>query len=283
MAVPTNATVPRFTPLKSGVMIGVSPSSDPTFDVEFARATSSGVYSTVARLTAKGAGVPVVFEDLLPVDGKVRNYKARAVKDGYQGGDYTAVLSVKPTYLPDAPPNVTPITGQKLGVNVFLSTAQKVAFGSAAVGSSYRKTIGLAATQFQPASPGVGYSHGIGTLVPTTAFPSTAVNYRATVPLPTGATVYKAQWIYGRLTTSAVFRAELYSVSTLGTATLQYGHTATVTGANLSLSSSSFSFTVANTYAISAVALKSTEVGGNKASLISFTLSYRIPNLQTGV
>src|SRR6188768_735338 len=101
MAVPKNAQLLRMAPLKSGIMLGVSPSSDPTFDVEIARATSSGVYTTITRATPKGGGVPVVYTDLLPVDNFTRSYKARAVKDGWLAGDYTAVVSAKPIEMPE--------------------------------------------------------------------------------------------------------------------------------------------------------------------------------------
>lgn len=283
MAVPTNATRFRMAPLKAGVMLGVSPSSDPTFDMEIARATSSGVYTTLTRLTGKGTGVPVVYTDILPVDNKTRSYKARAVKDGWDAGNYTSIVTAKPIELPEIVPNVTPITGQKIGANVYLSTGQTLSFGTPANASNYLKQLRVPATIFQPITSAVGYSYGVGTLTPTTTAPSTAGRYVGTVPIPTGATVYKVQWIYSRTSANAVFRGEFYSATTAGVATLQYGKTSTSVSANTQvLSSSSFSFTVASNYVVSRVAMKSTSAGGNRASLVSMNVFYRAPTIQTG-
>lgn len=285
MASVPNATVNRTSPLKSGVMLGVSPSSDPTFDMEIARATSSGVYATVARMTPKGDGSPVVFTDLLPVDGRARSYKGRAVKDGWNASAYTAVVTAKPTYLPDVAPNITPLTGKAIGSNMFLSTGQAVAFGGVASPSSYGGHSRTAALLFRPKSSGISYSYGIGTLVPTSRNASTAANYSATVPLPVGVSVYKASWYYVRSTAGAVFRAELYAVSTAGVATSKYAQTsAAVSGGVQVLSSSSFAaFTINSGYVVSQVAMKSTQVGGNKSQLVALDLYYRTPSVQVAL
>lgn len=139
MAVPSNARILRGAPLKTGVILGVSPSSDPTFDVEFARATSSGVYATVARLSPKGAGIPVSYTDLLPDDNAIRLYKARAVKDGWDPGDYTSAVSAKPIILPEVSPNITPLTGKGIGSPLFISTGAPPTVGQAAAAANVRK------------------------------------------------------------------------------------------------------------------------------------------------
>ena len=284
MATP-NSQMLRGAPLKCGIILGVSPSSDPTFDVEIVRATSSGVYSTVGRLTNLSGGIQPTFEDLLPYTTQTFSYKARAVKDGWLAGDYTSVVTAKPLQLPEIGPNITPLTGKALGANLYLSTGQSLAYGTPEVAQSYKKTVGFAANIFRAGSTAVSYSYGIGTLVPTTRNASTGANYKADLALPTGVTVYKAQWIYTRQTTAAVFRGELYSVSTAGTATAQWLKTSTAVsaGTKLVLTSSSFSFTVSNTYAVAQVALKSTGGGGNDASLVSLTLYYQTPAAQTAL
>lgn len=283
MAVPANARNLRGAPLKSGIILGVSPSSDPTFDVDIARATSSGSYMSIARLTPKGSGIPVSYTDILPVTTSRYSYKARAVKDGWLEGDYTAVVTARPIFLPEFPPPITPVTGKAIGVDVFLSTGQRLAYGNADSPSSFGKSVVVSGTMFRPKSTGVSYSYGIGTLVPTTRNPSTGQNYSATVFLPDNATVYKASWIYSRSSAAAVFRAALYSVSTAGLATLQYGKTSTaVSGTPLVLTSSSFSFGVGANYLVSEVAMKST-ANGNDASIVSLEVFYRTPNVQTAV
>lgn len=283
MAVPVNARIFRAAPLKTGVMLGVSPSSDPTFDVEFARATSSGVYETIDKVSPNTQGVYPKFTDILPGTTNTFSYKARATKDGWNPGDYTTPITVRPIALPEYFPPITPVTGKAIGVDVFLSTGQRLAYGNADNPSSFGKSVVISGTMFRPKSTGISYSYGIGTLVPTTRNPSTGQNYNATVFLPDNATVYKASWIYTRSSAASVFRAALYSVSTAGLATLQYGKTSTaVSSTPLVLTSSSFSFGVGANYLISEVAMKST-ANGNDASIISLEVFYRTPNVQTAV
>lgn len=176
MAVPANAQRFRMAPLKAGVMLGVSPSSDPTFDMEIARATSSGVYTTVTRLTGKGLGVPVVFTDILPVDNFTRSYKARAVKDGWKEGDYTSVVSAKPVELPEITPNVTPLTGKGIGSPLFVSTGAPVTVGQKVATSNVRKYLTIPFTSLikDPLSSGtLLYDMGLSAPIAREASPTT--------------------------------------------------------------------------------------------------------------
>lgn len=149
MAVPKNATLHRPAPLKSGVILGVSPSSDPTFDVEIARATS-GVYETISRLTPKGSGIPVSYTDILPVTTGTFSYKARAVKEGYLAGDYTAVVTARPIQLPEFPPTITPLTGKGIGAPLFVSTGAPPTVGQKVATASVRKYLTISFTEITP-------------------------------------------------------------------------------------------------------------------------------------
>lgn len=222
MAVPRNATFLRGVPLKSGVMLGVSPSSDPTFDVEMAKATSSGVYLTVARLTGKGDGVPTLYTDLFPVDGKARSYKARAVKDGWIAGDYTAVVSAKAVVLPEIAPNITPITGQTVGAKLFLSTGTPPQYGKANLAQYYDVPLDIYPFEFQSTSSAVAYSKNQQRLYPTSVL--TAVSFYNKSVIPNLANVGTVSLYYRRAGILGVlrFRIQTFSASTLTATLLDY-------------------------------------------------------------
>lgn len=156
MAVPNNARVLRGAPLKSGLILGISPSSDPTFDVELARATSSGVYDTVARLTPKGSGIPVTYTDILPVDNRAWSYKARAVQAGWEPGDYTTAVTGRAIFLPEVVPNITPLTGKGIGAPLFISTGFAPVVGNASARSAERKYVNVSFTNLISANPPAG-------------------------------------------------------------------------------------------------------------------------------
>lgn len=283
MAVPKNATLLRSAPLKSGVILGVSPSSDPTFDVEIARATSSGVYSTITRLTPK-AGLPVSYTDLLPVDNFTRTYKARAVKDGWLAGDYTSPVSAKPVVLPEVAPNITPVTGQPLGVSVFISTAAPTAYGSAASTGALAKLTNLAGTDFIGITNNVPYRTGLnfGSLRPTTANSSTQYVYVANAQVPLGVTVYGVSALYRRGSTNAIFAIGLDSIGTTGNSVTRYQQVSTATHPTqgLTLASSSFAFTNENTFVTARIAMRCTTVDATSGvELIKVVVKYMTPNL----
>lgn len=150
MAVPTNAIVYRAWPLKTGVMLGVSPSSDPTFDVEIARATSSGVYETIDRLSPNTGGVYPSFTDILPGTTNTFSYKARAIKDGWNAGDYTNAVTVRPSQLPEYFPPITPLTGKGIGAPLFVASAAPPTVGRANSVQYVRKYLTLSFTEIQP-------------------------------------------------------------------------------------------------------------------------------------
>ena len=284
MAVPTNATVHRGFPLKAGVMLGVSPSSDPNFDVEIARATSSGVYATIARMTPKGSGVPVVYTDILPRDNRTRLYKARAVREGWLEGDYTAEVSATPIELPSVVPNITPVTGKPLGVSVFISTAAPTAYGSPMSTGALAKPAVLAGADFIGITNSVPYRTGanFGSMRPTTANASTQFVYVANAQVPVGVTVYGVEVLYRRGSTNAKFAVGIDRIGTTGDSVTYYQKTSTSIHATqgLTLSSSSFAFTTVNTYVTCRVAMRCTTADASSGvELIRFNVKYKTPNL----
>ena len=189
MAVPSNARSLRGAPLKSGIVLGVSPSSDPTFDVEIARATSSGVYATIARLTPQGAGMPVTYPDILPMSTYTYSYKARAAKEGWLAGDYTAVVSARPLPMPEILPNITPLTGKGIGAPLFVSTAAPMTVGQKVAAANVRKYLTFPFTSLFSESPGV-----LTQMNPPLAYPANGVAGSASfsAPLPPGVTIREA-------------------------------------------------------------------------------------------
>lgn len=251
MAVPSNARVLRGSPLKMGIILGISPSSDPTFDVELARATSSGVYETIGRLTPKGSGIPVSYTDLMPQDNVLRLYKARAVKDGWEPGDYTTAVSAKPTLLPEASPNITPLTGKGIGSPLYVSTGFPVQTGTPSVAAYTSKTVRVAGSAFIPKNNTIGYTYGdAGTLQASSLSASTAFRFQTRFAVPVGATVTGAGVAYSRLSTAEAFAVQVLSVSSVGSATQQWQKSSTSLGSSLTLQSSTFSFSAANNYTV---------------------------------
>ncbi len=286
MASVPNATVNRTSPLKSGVMLSLSPSSDPTFDIEVARATSSGVYATVARLTSIG-GMPVVFTDLQPVDGRARSYKARAVKDGWNQGAYTAVLTAKAVegmvYLPDIAPNVTPVTGQTVRIPLFISTGSPVSYGSAASTGNLGKFLYVAGTDFYGVTNLVPFRVGasFGTRRPTVGQASTDYVYVANIKVPIGVKIDKVGITYRRGSTVSVVGLRFDSVNTTGGVATQFQkYSTSVSASRQVLSSSSFSFTTVLNYVTLAVALRNQIVDSSTViELAEGFIRYRVPNL----
>lgn len=203
MATPKNATILRGAPLKCGVILGISPSSDPTFDVELVRATS-GVYSTVARLTNLSGGIPVTYEDLLPNTTQHYSYKARAVKQGWLAGDYTAVLEVQPLQMPEILPKITPLTGKGIGSPLFISTGSPPQYGQAALQQYYEGGIQVRTYEFSSTAPD-GYRATPYLLYPTSTL---ARKFFWTSRLPEGAENVTIDFSYRRPSTkgSLVFR-----------------------------------------------------------------------------
>lgn len=283
MAVPRNATLLRSAPLKSGVILGVSPSSDPTFDVEIARATSSGVYATITRLTPK-AGLPVSYTDLLPVDNFARTYKARAVKDGWLAGDYTSPISAKPVVLPEVAPNITPLTGRGIGINVFLSTGQQIQFGSAAVQEYYTKTLRLVASDCMAVTSTEQYAfNGSGELYPNSTNNSDH-NYFSPTPLPIGAIITGLSSRVFRGTTGGKVTTTLQQINSTGGITGTATLTSTGTGYHTMATTGAVSFPASTAFTFNLlVVLRSNNAAKTNARFVWTDVTYQVPAVQVGI
>lgn len=286
MAVPTNARVLRPSPLKAGVMLGVSPSSDPTFDVEIARATSSGVYSTQGRLTAQGGGVPVVFTDILPMSSHTYSYKARAVKDGWNPGDYTSVVSVKPVLLPAVAPNVTPLTGKAIAIPLYVSTGQRITFGSPAVPATYTRRLRIASPEFVGATSTTPYGvNAAGYIYPNSSGGTTGSPnfFYAPVLVPPTANITQFKYQGYRGTTAAYVELYLWQATTAG-AVAAIGNKKS-TGVNITLvTSSALNASASTSYSyFLELRMKTGSATKTNARLYWVDMSYTVGNLQASL
>lgn len=280
MAVPRNASILRAAPLKSGVILGVSPSSDPTFDVEIARATSSGVYATVARLTPKGGGVPVSYTDILPVNNLAQSYKARAVKDGWLEGTYTAVVTAKAIALPEIAPNITPLTGQTIGAPLFISTGAPPKYGRTQLPSAYRKPEVVYPFEFVVSNSANTYVASATKVYP--GAPLVATPFYAKSNLPSGSSVAQVDWLYYRPSTKGSLRFRVQRVSDVEVTTTLIDYTATGTTGNYTKMFTS-GFAVTDDPLL--ILLDVTSSAGTTASVYGRRLefAYKQPNLAVGV
>lgn len=283
MAVPSNARILRGAPLKTGVILGVSPSSDPTFDVEFARATSSGVYATVARLTPKGAGIPVSYTDLLPDDNTIRLYKARAVKDGWEAGDYTSAVSAKPIILPEVSPNITPLTGKGIGANIYLSTGQLVTFGNASTQAYYNKTVRAVAADCMANTSTATFGFTVvGELHPNSTN-NVDHTYFSPVGIPLGALITRVSARVYRGTTGGVVQVSLLQTNSTGTVVTTVTLASTGIGYQ-TMASTNFSIESSTAYSYNLrVVLRSNNAAVTNARFVWSDVAYRVPALQVGV
>lgn len=92
MALPTAFARERVTPITGVILVSIKP-GDPTFEVELQRALdagggSPGTFASIITLPPMpSAGI--VFADKLPLDGVLRYYRARHVRQGWNDGAFS--------------------------------------------------------------------------------------------------------------------------------------------------------------------------------------------------
>lgn len=279
MAVPVNARIFRAAPLKTGIILGVSPSSDPTFDFEVARATSSGVYETIDRLSPNTAGVYPSFTDILPGTTNTFSYKARAIKDGWNAGDYTAVVTARPISLPEIPPPITPLTGKGIGAPLFISTGAPPKYGRPNSAQAYEKGFVLYPFQFTSTSSTVAFAANHQYLYPRS---TAARSFYWQSAIPDGSSVSGVSLMYRRPTVAGTlrFRIQTFSASTVTATSIDY----TATGAGAGIFTKTFSSGFGGNSGLF-VRLDMTSTSGSTASVMlrGVDFSYRQPNLAVSV
>ena len=86
-----------YTLFRSGIIVGLHPSSQPNFGVELSRAagTSTHSFETVRKI-GPNSGEPNVYTDLLPLSTIRYLYRARHVREGYTAGAWTRIVGATP-------------------------------------------------------------------------------------------------------------------------------------------------------------------------------------------
>lgn len=128
MAFPSGI-VPIEDQVDFGIVVGVYPSSDERFNIEFQRMTTATTWATVQTWNGGDYNAPLQFRDPLPNDNKTRSYRARHAYPGYTAGSWTATVSAKPTLLGNSEKPQLALSARPVGVPFILSTATSLRFG----------------------------------------------------------------------------------------------------------------------------------------------------------
>lgn len=268
---------PHYT--RAGVVLALSPSSDPTFRIQVRRAlgSSTGTFSNLPDVAGTyGPGMPVTYTDVLPDDGQYRVYQTRSIRDGYgTTGSWGNTLKLKPSVLPDGSIIATPITGNKVSSNLSVSTGQQIQFGSAATPSSYVKMIVAPGGLYTPESTAIkGYTINSLYVQQAALTGTTAGGYYLGVPMPPGATILKFSSTYARATGAKLTMTLQKIKSGAASALVTFTNPST---ASQTVTSSSFGPLLAANYdaLMVHVVMKSTAAGANaRAGLCNIT--YRV-------
>src|SRR5258708_16812226 len=273
---------PVFLRPRTGIALGLYPSSDPTCDLELQRADpgSTVTFTPIVRLGVGSGQGAMQYVDQMPQDNLKRFYRLRSGQDDLAASAFTNSVSAKPIVIPNGPIATPPLSGGKIGVSAWFSSLANINIGSQGATGSFKKTLRFGAISFIPSALGTKWSYGIGTLVPGSS--ANAFNYRCQYPLPIGAIVYRLAMAFQRTLVASTCTLKLYSISTGGVATLQATLTGGAAAGNQVISTSSIMIAIsAADYLIADLKMKAANAGGNDATLIYTELSYKVGNYLT--
>lgn len=194
---------PTYLRPRGGIALGLYPSSDPTCDLELHRADpgSTATFTPIVRLgVGSGQGV-MQYVDGMPVDTLTRFYKLRSVKDGLTASAFTNTVSAKPTVIPNGPIATPPLSGSKIGVTAWISSAAAIKVGSPQSTGAVRKSLRFIGTVFAPLRLAVPYKYdAAGAVSPgTSGFGHSSM--AALLPLPQGVILTRVRISYTRPST----------------------------------------------------------------------------------
>lgn len=278
--IPRDFRFPTFS--HTGIVLAYWPSSSPGFNVEIQRTNGSSTGTFVKLAIVDPAHNPSMqYFDHLPVDNVTRYYRARHVREGYNDGPYTRVVSGKPGLLPIGDMPQMPLTGAGVSPDIWLTSTSSIKVGSAGSSSFVTKKLRFPATQYIPINQGSFHSYGLGTLIPNTTTGSQT--YRAPYIMPKGVTVTTFRACLQRKSTAASAVCKLYRVSTAGTATLVTTLTASAGASPAVVESSALSETISTAnYFIGDLAMNAT-TATNAAALLWTEFDYRMSNYQFSI
>lgn len=117
---------------RTGITLGVYPSSDPTYDLQLYRAAStsgtsqptSSRFSELATLGVINGAARVSYQDTLPLSQTFWWYKAREVRPNFATpSPFTTGVVAQAGVLPTTAPGAVPFSGRPLNVKVVMTSA----------------------------------------------------------------------------------------------------------------------------------------------------------------
>jgi len=163
------ATVPvgndrlALTHPKTGITVGLYPSSDPSYDLNLWRAAStqgvsqptSSKFSELATLGVINGGAPVPYVDQLALTKTYWWYKVRSIKTNVATPSaFTTGVVSQPGILPTSTPGAIPFTGRPINAQIRLTTQALLALASTAGSTAgfVQKWRQVGHAAFQPSS-----------------------------------------------------------------------------------------------------------------------------------
>jgi hypothetical protein len=115
---------------ESGIILGLNPSSDRSFDIRLQRQDTGTTWGSIQVWQGNSYNGAFQYRDLLKNDGLRRDYRARHEKSGYTAGAWTDTVSGGPILLSDGDAPQMPLSRRPISLPILLSTAASVRFGN---------------------------------------------------------------------------------------------------------------------------------------------------------
>lgn len=286
MGLPTSAIANLETRVRSGIILGISPSTGGPYRVEIQRSTVNTTASSQWKsIFMDASSLDNRFTDYLPLSTRTFYYRMRHVSIGMKASSFSAVISAKPDVLPDNLPSLAVRRNnlgnvEFIGADIWLSSSKTAKVGTQATTGKVTKTLRWGADQFLQATTAIRYNRQAGALsVPTT---NTTAIVQAHYVLPKGIVVTKYSVRGRRSTAGEKLVTTLYRISTAGAATAIATLTLGVTGIGQgTVSSSALSETIGDSnYLIARTTMKSAAFT-NLPYIIYSELEYKMPTYIT--
>lgn len=209
MPIPTGVQPTGFMD-RNGIGIAITPSSDPTCDLELWRKTTETGSSFALYDTLKGSALSrntYSYFDTLALDNRQYSYKARSVGVGRLPSTFTNTVTARPVFSAAAPMPVLSYSARGTGATLFVSTGSSVQFGTGASPSVATKYLWVPHTMMLPSSEGIAFELTLTSL--QNGVTGGPYLYFAGISLPPGATVTGFTALMYRGSTSSTARVSL--------------------------------------------------------------------------
>jgi hypothetical protein len=262
---------------QSGIILGLHPSSDTTFDLRLQRQDTGTTWRSVQVWQGGAYDHVVVYRDLLPNDHLRRDYRARHEKSGYTAGAWTDTVSGGPAVLPPGDPPFIPVSGRRLTLPTYLSTSATLAIRtSAGAAGAVAKSMTLPAAELLPSQSTNKWAFNVAYVSPLVAS-AALIELYGSVVLPPGVTVTGVNARMYRSAAGKTAVTQLIKISETGTATVLCTLTHSTTNWQTVASSAMSELTTGAGYTLQ-VGLKSTAGSGGDARFLRATIAYSMPS-----